>query len=149
MDDFEIRDPAFEARVRASFARQGIMGHLGARLGLVAPGRCEIRLPHRGEVTQQHGYFHGGAIGTIADSAGGYAAFSLMAAGDSILTVEYKLNILAPGDGDELVAWGRVVRPGRTLTVTRADVFVLRDGTQHMIATMQQTLMRMAGQSDG
>lgn len=145
---FEPRDPAFEAKVRDSFTRQGIMAHLGAVLAAVAPGRVEIHLPYRPEVGQQHGYFHGGAIGTIADSAGGYAAFTLMPPGATVLTVEYKLNILAPGRGDLLIARGRVVRAGRTLTVAQAEVAVRRDGAETACALMQQTLMSLPESPD-
>src|SRR6187549_3828895 len=96
----EVRDPAFAERVRDSFGRQPIMHLLGAELTGLDPGRVEIALPFRHELTQQHGYFHAGVVGTIADSAGGYAAFSMMPAGSSVLTVEYKLNLVAPADGE-------------------------------------------------
>ncbi len=145
MTDFQAKDPNFAERVRKSFATQGIMGHIGAKLTLIEPGACEIELPFSDAVSQQHGFFHGGVIGTIADSAGGYAAFSLMDAGDGILTVEYKLNLMAPADGDLLIARGRVVRPGRALTVARAEVGVVKDGVEVACAAMQQTLMRIVG----
>ena len=145
MKDFKATDPDFAARVRKSFAAQGIMDHIGATLTLIEPGACEIELPYSDAVSQQHGFFHGGVIGTIADSAGGYAAFGLMDADDEILTVEYKLNLMAPADGDLLVARGRVVRPGRTLTVARAEVVVVKDGREIACAAMQQTLMRIVG----
>lgn len=145
---FEARDPDFEARVRASFARQQFMAHIGAELASIAPGMCELHLPFNETVTQQHGFYHGGVIGTIADVAGGYAAHSLMGAEDSVLTVEYKLNIMAPGKGDVLIARGEVIRPGRTLTITRADVFAVSKGEESLIASAQQTLMRMAGVLD-
>jgi len=142
------RNPEFEKTVRESFAKQGIMTHIGASLGVVEPGSCEIRLPYSDDVSQQHGFFHGGVVGTIADSAGGYAAFSLMAEGDGILTVEYKLNLMAPADGELLIARGQVVRPGRSLTVCTADVFVVKDGRETQCAVMQQTLMRIVGRGD-
>lgn len=145
MKDFTAPDPDFAERVRKSFATQGIMGHIGATLTLIEPGACEIELPYSDAVSQQHGFFHGGVIGTIADSAGGYAAFGLMDAEDGILTVEYKLNLMAPADGDLLIARGRVLRPGRTLTVTRAEVGVVKDGREVACAAMQQTLMRIVG----
>ena len=107
--DFTAPDPDFAQRVEASFAAQGMMGHMGARLRLIEPGVCEIELPYADGVSQQHGFFHGGAIGTIADTAGGYAAFSLMEASDGVLTVEYKLNLMAPAQGELLIARGRVV----------------------------------------
>ena len=93
--------------------------------------------------------FHGGVVGMIADSAGGYAGFSLMPADATVLTVEYKINFMAPADGERLVARGRVTKPGRTLTVTQVDVVVVRGGTEHLCATMLQTLMTMAGRHDG
>jgi uncharacterized protein (TIGR00369 family) len=146
--DFTSKDPDFAARVRKSFDAQGLMGHIGARLASVAPGVCEIELPYSEEVSQQHGFFHGGAVGIIADSAGGYAAFSLMDADDGILTVEYKLNLMAPAAGELLIARGLVVRPGRTLTVSRADIAVVKDGRETACAVMQQTLMRIVDRAD-
>lgn len=118
--------PSFAERVRDSFGRQGAMTLLGAWLARIEPGECEIQLAYRPELSQQHGYFHGGIIGTIADSAGGYAAFTLMPEDASVLTVEYKMNLLAPGDGDLLIARGRVVKPGRTLVVVSVDTAVVR-----------------------
>ncbi|MEA2564459.1 MAG: hypothetical protein QOH06_5963 [Acidobacteriota bacterium] len=141
-------DPDFAARVRASFARQGFMASLGAELTRVEPGACEIRLPFREGLGQQHGYFHAGALSAIADSAGGYAGYTLMGAGDSVLSVEYKVNLLAPGRGDAAVARARVVKSGRTLTVCQIEVFVERDGTETLCALMQQTLVRMADRPD-
>lgn len=146
--EFEPIDEAYAQRVRDSFDRQGVMGHIGARLGEVRPGYCEIELPYSDAVSQQHGYFHGGVVGTIADSAGGYAAYSLMGPEDGVLTVEYKLNLMAPADGDELVARGYVVRPGRTLSVSRAEVLVVKDGNPVACAALQQTLMRVSGRGD-
>jgi uncharacterized protein (TIGR00369 family) len=142
------RDPDFAARVRASFERQGFMRSLGAELAAVEPGFCEVRLPYRGDLSQQHGYFHAGALGAVADSAGGYAAYTLMGPGDSVLSVEYKLNLLAPGRGELAVARARVVRPGRTLTVCQVEVFVVQDGTETLCALMQQTLIRLQGRPD-
>ena len=146
--EFEAPDPAFAARVRASFDRQRIMALLGAEISHIEPGICEITLPFRDELCQQHGFFHGGVVGTIADSAGGYAGFSLMPEDASILTVEYKLNLVAPADGDLLVARGRVVKPGRTLVVSRADVTVHKDGQGTLCATLLQTLMTLHGTKD-
>jgi uncharacterized protein (TIGR00369 family) len=141
MTAFETRNPDFERAVRDSFARQAFMKTLGAELLLVAPGRTEIGLAYDEGLSQQHGYFHGGVIGTLADNAGGYAAFSLMTAGMTVLTVEYKLNIVAPGKGERLIARGQVLRPGRTLTVTRSDVFAVDGGQEKLCATGLQTLM--------
>ena len=140
---FPPADPGFEERVRESFARQGLMRNLKAELTQVAPGHCEIRLPFRPEVSQQHGYFHAGATGAIADSAGGYAAYTLMKAGDSVLSVEYKLNLLAPARGELLIARGRVLRAGRTLSVSLVEVFVVAGVEETLCATMLQTLVRV------
>jgi len=148
MTDFRVLNPDFEPMLRDSFAKQGIMGHIGAEMGAVSAGRCEIKLPYSDDLSQQHGFFHGGIVGTIADSAGGYAGFSLMAVGDGILTVEYKLNLMAPADGEMLIARGKVVRPGRSLTVASAEVFVVKDGREKVCAVMQQTLMRIVGRAD-
>jgi uncharacterized protein (TIGR00369 family) len=141
---FQPQDPHFVARVRASFGRQKAMALIGASLTLVEPGYVEISLPFRDDLTQQKGYVHGGILGMICDSACGYAAFSLMPADCSLVTVEYKINILSPAVG-ELVAKGQVVKPGRTLTVTRGEVFAT-DGKH--VASMQQTLLMLAGTPD-
>jgi uncharacterized protein (TIGR00369 family) len=137
-------DPGFAARVRDSFGRQKAMGLIGASLTVVEPGYVEVALPWREDLTQQKGYIHGGILGMIADTACGYAAFSLMPAGCSLVTVEYKINILNPGRG-ALVAKGQVMKPGRTLTVARAEVYS-EDGKH--VASMQQTLMMLAGTPD-
>lgn len=142
-------DPAFADRVRDSFGRQAFMAFIGAALTRVEPGFCEIALPWRPELGQQHGYFHGGVIGTLADNAGGYAGFTLAPARSSILTVEYKLNIVAPGEGSRLLARGRVVRQGRTLVVTAIDVLAERGGGERLCATALQTLMLLEGRADG
>jgi len=145
---FEPRDPNFEQRVRDSFARQQVMAFLGAEMQEVAPGRASISLPYRPELSQQHGFFHGGIVGTIADSAAGYAGYSLMPPDASVLTVEYKLNLMAPADGDHLVARGRVLRPGKNLVVTEADVFVSKEGREKHCGVLLQTLMCMHGRPD-
>ena len=137
-------DPQFAARVRESFGRQKAMVLIGGSLTVVEPGYVEIALPFRDDLTQQKGYIHGGILGMIADSACGYAAFSLMPADCSLVTVEYKINILTPAIGS-LVAKGQVVKPGRTLTVARAEVYS-QDGKH--VASMQQTLMMLAGTPD-
>jgi len=142
------RNPDFEARVRASFARQNAMGLIGARMTRVEPGRVEIELPVREDLGQQHGFVHGGIVGMIADSAGGYAAFTLMPADASVLTVEYKVNMLSPAEGDLLVAHGEVLKPGRSLSVVRADVWARRGDKETRVAAMQQTLMVMHGTPD-
>ena len=135
-------------KVRDSFARQGLMAHLGAKLTELRSGLVEIRASYRPELTQQHNYFHAGVSGAIADSACGYAAYSLMPADSSVLTVEYKINLLAPGVGDELIARARVVRSGKTLKVCTADVYVLKNGAETHCATMLATIMCIPGKLD-
>ena len=137
-------DPQFAARCRASFGRQKAMALIGARLTSVEPGATEVTLAYRGDLTQQKGFVHGGIVGMIADTACGYAAFSLMPADCSLVTVEYKINILAPARG-VLVARGQVVKAGRSLTVARAEVYA-EDGKH--IASMQQTLMMLPDTPD-
>lgn len=136
---------AIVRKIHGSLAAQGLMRHLQARILKLAPGVCEIELPFSDKVSQQHGYFHGGAIGALADIAGGYAGYTTIGADDGILTVEYKLNILAPGVGERLIGRGRVLRAGRTLTVTAADIVAVKDGAEKLVAVMQQTLFTMAG----
>lgn len=145
---FEARDPHFAERVRASFARQKVMAFIGAELTDVRPGFCEIRLPFREELTQQHGFFQAGIIATVVDNAGGYAGYTLMPPSSTVLTVEFKLNLLAPGDGELLIAQGEVLRPGRNLVITRGDVYVAKGGRETLCATMLQTLMTMHGRPD-
>ena len=130
--------------MRASFARQGLMQHLGAELVAVGEGTCEISCRPRPELSQQHGYVHAGVIAAIADSAAGYAALSLTPEGSEVLTVEFKLNLLAPADGELLIARGRVLRAGRTLTVCEAAVAALRDGQETQCAAALATMIRRA-----
>ena len=131
------------ARVRASFERQGLMHHLGARIAHIGPGRVHIVLPSRPEVTQQHGYFHAGATSAIADSAGGYAAFTVFREDTSVLTVEYKINLLAPAEGDQLEAIGTVLKSGRTLTVCTLEVYASQGADRTLVASGQQTLIQI------
>ena len=138
---FEARDPGFESRVRASFARQGAMRLLGATMSRVAPGECEVRLPWRDELGQQHGFFHGGVLATIADSAAGFASFTLMPPDATVLTIEYKTNFLAPARGEQLIARGHVVKPGRTVSVAEARTFALAGGEETLVATLTATMM--------
>ena len=142
-------DPDWEAKVRDSFARQGAMATIGARLVHLEPGHAHVAVDYVDAIAQQHGYVHGGVVGMIADSAGGYAGFSMMAPGASVLTVEYKMNLLAPADGQTILAKGRVLKPGRTLVVTQTDVFAQKNGQTRLCATMLQTLMVMTGKTDG
>lgn len=135
-------------RVRASFARQGAMALIGARLLDLREGYCALALTPRPDVSQQHGYVHAGILATLVDSAGGYAGYSVFPEDSSVLTVEFKLNLLAPAQGDEIVAEGFVVKSGRTLTVTRGEVHAMRGGARKLVAIMQQTLMTMHGKRD-
>jgi len=128
-------------RIHENFARQRVMNLLGARLMHVAAGECVIELPYREELTQQHGYFHAGVTATIADSAGGYAAFTLFPPRSSVLSVEFKINLIAPANGEKITAHARVVKHGRTLTIVEFEVFVLREGEEHRCAIGLQTLM--------
>lgn len=123
------------------------MACLGAALEAVRPGRVEISLAFRPELSQQHGFFHAGIVSTIADSAGGYAAFTLFAADAGVLTVEFKVNLLAPADGERVVAVGEVIRSGRTLTVCRIDAHVEKGGARTHCATGLQTLMSLVGRA--
>ena len=141
--------PEFEAMVRESFSRMGMMAHLGAKISIVRPGAVEVRLSHRDELLQQSGLFHGGVTTTILDSAGGYAAFSLFKSDDEILTVEYKVNFIAPAIGDELVARGEVIKIGKILSITRGEACVIKDGKETPCAIMQQTMMQIVGPSNG
>ena len=136
-----VRDPAFEARVRASFARQPFMATLGARLELVAPGKVTIRLPYRTDLTQQHGFLHAGAVTAVVDSACGYAALTLMEPGAAVLSVEFKVNLLAPAAGKEFLAIGKVVRAGRTITVCSGELRAVDDGRETVVAMLQGTMM--------
>jgi len=135
--------PEVRERVRASFDNQGLMRHLGARITRIESGRVHIELPSRPEVTQQHGYIHAGATSAIADSAGGYAAFTLFPENTAVLTVEYKINLLAPAQGDHIEAIETVVKAGRTLTVRRLETYGVRDDERTLVATGQQTLIRV------
>jgi uncharacterized protein (TIGR00369 family) len=135
-------NPSFAEDVARSFARQPIMNLIGARLSLVEPGVVEITLPYRSELTQQHGYLHAGVVTTIADSACGYAAYSLMPAGSEVLSVEFKVNLLRPAQAETFVARAEVIKAGRTLTVVGADVFgITGNADRELVATMQGTMM--------
>ncbi|MCL6640956.1 MAG: PaaI family thioesterase [Candidatus Rokubacteria bacterium] len=142
------RDPAWQERVRESFARQTIMKTIGAGLVRVAPGEVDIELPFRDDLCQQHGFLHAGVVTAIADSACGYAALSLMPPSAAVLTVEFKVNLLTPARGDRFVARGRVVRPGRTLTVCSADVVAVGDGRERPVAAMLTTMMAVEERPD-
>ncbi len=139
---FEPKDPDFEARVRASFARQTINKTLGAELTAVGPGACTVRLPHRADLCQQHGYLHAGITTTIADTACGYAAYTLMPANSDVVSVEFKINLIAPAVGQVFEARAAVDRPGRSLTVVRSEVVAIDDaGREKTVALMQATMI--------
>jgi uncharacterized protein (TIGR00369 family) len=148
MAEFIPRDPGFEARVRASFGRQRLMQTLAARLVRVAAGECEIEMPYSEAFTQQHGFLHAGTLTSVIDSACGYAALSLMAPGDAVLSVEFKVNLLAPAKGEWLIARARVVRSGRTLTVVCGDGFMRTGGDERHVFTMLATMMAVQGRDD-
>lgn len=144
----QTHDPDFAERVCTSFGKQHAMSLIRATLPVVEPGRTEIHIPHWEGIEQQHGFVHGGVVGMIADSAAGYAAMTVVPASASVLTVEYKMNLMAPADGEHLIARGKVVRAGRTLIVTQAEVFAIKDARETLCALMQQTIMVMHGKSE-
>jgi uncharacterized protein (TIGR00369 family) len=144
----EPRNPFFEKAVRDSFAAQNLMATIGARLTRVTPGDIEIRVPFRPDLTQQHGFLHAGVVTSALDSACGYAAFSLMEEGVGVLSVEFKTNLLAPARGEELIARGRVLRAGRTISVCQADAFMLADGVETAVAVVIATVMTIRQRSD-
>ncbi len=143
------QDPDFAARIEASFAKQGLMSSMGAVLGAPTPGHVSIILPVSAKVSQQHGFVHAGAVAAIADSAAGYAALSLMPRGAGVLTTEFKINLMAPATGDRLVAEGRVIRAGRSLTVAMTEVFAetgTGEGTKRkLIALLTASMMTITG----
>lgn len=146
---FEPADPEFAARVRASFARQRAMALIGAQLARIEPGCVEIELPFSATLTQQHGFLHAGIIATALDSACGYAAASLMPADTGILTIEFKVNLLAPAAGERFRFVGRVRKPGRTIVVAEGDaVAVDASGRERLVATMTATEMTIVGRAD-
>jgi uncharacterized protein (TIGR00369 family) len=135
------KDPAYEARVRESFARQGYMATLGVTITLIAPGEVHLALPFAPQLCQQNGFVHAGAIASVADSASGYAAYTLAPPDTDVLAVEFKLNLLAPARGEGFIACARVLRAGRTLTVCQTDVFATGAGERTLIATMLSTVI--------
>jgi uncharacterized protein (TIGR00369 family) len=142
---FEAQDPGFAERVRASFARQAAMQTLGASLSRVEAGRVAIELPWAAHLTQQHGFLHAGMVAAALDSACGYAGFSLMPADAAVLTIEYKINLLAPALGERFRMEGVVVKPGRTITVAEGRAFAIESGREKLVATMTATLMAVIG----
>jgi uncharacterized protein (TIGR00369 family) len=144
MQTFDPPDPEFESRTRSSFALQQLMTTMGARMTKVVPGEVSIELPFNSAWTQQNDFIHAGIITSIVDSACGYAAYTLMPANSGILTVEYKVNFLNPAKGERFIAVGRVIKPGRTLTVCSGEVVAIDKDEQKLIATMQATMMRLS-----
>ncbi len=143
-----VANPNFAADVRDSFSKQSAMHLIKATLPVIEHGRTEIHLEHWEGLEQQHGFIHGGIVGMIADSAAGYAAMTVSPPKTSVLTVEYKINLVAPALGEKLIACGEVLRHGRTIVVTKADVFTQKDGKRSLCAIMQQTIMVMADRSE-
>ncbi|HEY6246557.1 MAG TPA: PaaI family thioesterase [Pyrinomonadaceae bacterium] len=139
--NFEPSNPSFATEVRDSFARQAVMKTIGAELVNVVPGAVQISLPYRVDLTQQNEYLHAGIVTTIADSACGYAAYTLMPPNSAVLSVEFKVNLLRPAKGEEFLAIAEVLKPGRTLTVVRADVFANPKNERVLVATMLGTMM--------
>ena len=138
----------FRMKVQESFEQQGFMKLINAKLVKIDPGYCEIHIPFHQNLTQQYSYFHAGIVGTIADNAAGYAAFSLMDKASSILTVEFKLNLLSPAKGQLLIAKSYVLKYGKTLTICRSDVYIINAGTEKLCAASQSTLMELQNKSD-
>ncbi|HEX5875426.1 MAG TPA: PaaI family thioesterase [Pyrinomonadaceae bacterium] len=135
------RNPSFAGEIERSFAKQTIMNLIGARLSRVEPGVVAINLPYRADLAQQHGYLHAGIVTTIADSACGYAAYSLMPPGSEVLSVEFKVNLLRPAKAEEFLATAEVIKSGKTLTVVRADVVAITGERRELVATMLGTMM--------
>jgi len=148
MTGFTPKDSNYHRRVTENFAKQTLMHTIGARLGLVAPGRCEVILPRRDDLCQQHGFVHAGITTTIADTAAGYAALSLMPETAEVLSTEFKINLMNPAAGKAFIARAEVLKPGRTLTVVRSDVWAeSEEGTHTLIASMLATMISLVGNS--
>ncbi|MEN9780453.1 MAG: hypothetical protein RL014_1601 [Pseudomonadota bacterium] len=146
---FQPRFEGYEARTRDSFALQGVMHTLGARMGAVAPGSVEILVDWAPGLTQQNGFLHGGVVATVLDSACGYAAFTLMPQDTGVLTIEFKTNFVAPAQGQRFRAVGQVIKPGRTISLVDGRAYALAaDGSERLVATMTATLMAVTGRSD-
>lgn len=145
MAKFDPKDANFEARVKASFARQTAMATLGIEIAGLSAGEIELRMPYDAAYSQQHGFIHAGIIATALDTACGYAAFSLMSEDAAVLTVEFKTNLIAPAQGDYFLFRARVLKPGRTITVCEAQAFAGTAGQEKLVATMTGTLMALFG----
>jgi len=145
---FTPKDRDFSIKIHDSFARQKFMQYIDAKLFKLEPGYCEIHIPYNPDLTQQHGFFHAGIVGTAADNSAGYAAFSLMDKNSSILTVEFKLNLIAPADGEILIGRSQVLKYGRTLMICRSDVFVFKNGLEKLCAASQSTMIELHNTAD-
>lgn len=140
---FDVQFSGFQTKVKESFASQKFMEHIGAELISVEPGFCEIHVPFNDNLTQQNGFFHAGVISTVADNVAGYASLSLMKEHSMVLSVEFKLNLIRPGVGELLVGKGEVLKYGKTLTVCRSDVFIVKDGVEKLCAAAQLTMIEV------
>jgi uncharacterized protein (TIGR00369 family) len=145
---FQPQDPDFAERVRVSFARQAAMVTIGAELAEVQPGRVVITMPWAAHLTQQHGFLHAGMVSTALDSACGYAGFTLMPADAAVLTIEFKINLLAPAQGEHFRMVGTVIKPGRTVTVCEGHAYAVHQGQEKLVATMGCTLMAVLGRNN-
>ena len=148
MTEFLPKNPNFEEVVRGSFSRQPFMDHVGASLTKLKPGFCEIEVAHQKALTQQHGFFHGGVVASLADSAAGYAAYSLFPENSTVLTVDLKVNYLNPSDGEKLIARASVIRFGKKLCHLKGDVFAVRGDTEIHCLTGLFTMMCLMGKPD-
>jgi uncharacterized protein (TIGR00369 family) len=144
---FEPKDPQYRAKVVESFSRQEVMKTIGASLSVVEPGKVEIELKYSPEITQQHGFVHAGIVSAVVDSACGYAALSLMPENSGVLSIEFKVNLLAPAQGDSFRAIGRVKKPGRTIFFAEGELIACRNGSEKVVATLVSTLMCVAGRA--
>jgi uncharacterized protein (TIGR00369 family) len=144
---FEPKDPNWEQRVRASFGRQRMLVTIGAALERLEPGEVDVRVPFREALSQQHGFMHAGAVTTAVDTACGFAALSLMPEGAGVLTIEFKVSLLAPAKGDAIVARGRVVKPGRNVTFCEGKVIALEGAAERLVATMSATMLTVQGRA--
>jgi uncharacterized protein (TIGR00369 family) len=145
--EFQPQFPEYKAKVEQSFTEQKFMQHIGAELVDVQPGFCEIHVPFNENLTQQNGFFHAGVVGTVADNASGYASLSLMAEKSSVLSVEFKLNLMRPADGDLLIGKGNVLKYGKTLTICRSDVFIVKEGIEKLCAAAQLSMIELEPKS--
>lgn len=147
--DFRPTDPNYEQRVRDNFAQGGFLRAAGAEITAISPGWVEVMTPYSQRLTQQDGYLHAGVVTALVDTACGYAAYTLMPAGSRVLSVEFKINLLAPAEGDRFLAMGRVVKPGRTLTVCQGELFAQQGEEERLVAAMQATMICLGGSQRG